>query len=502
MSATGICPGCGSGLEFRVATSVTAVCPYCQSIVVRGGAKLELVGKSNEVLVTGSVLSIGLEGRYRGKTFTLVGRTQLSHDLGGTWDEWLVAFGDGSLAWLAEHQGRYALTGEHSVHEAPRLNSPAEATPGRSYLSPMGELIVAERGEATIATQQGELPGRSMPGSRRPFVDFTSRDGRFATLDFGALNADGSVEPKRFFVGKEVTLAALGLQRAEVQQAALPKAEGASALRCTSCGAPCEKKLAESEALACGHCGTVFSVSADNKLGFLFAQDNLRHTAHIPLGSRAVLDKGFWRKAGVLGDTPRPWAKRLQVEVVGHVVRSIVVDGITYHFQEHLLHAEKEGFFWLVESDNKWLFVRNLDAGLVTEHGLRVGLDGKMFTHEQTEQAQVEQVTGELYWRVNKGDTATLSDFRHAPRTVSREQTANEVVWTECLDVDRADVERVFGIELPEAVQSVFNEDAQRKVVTVLVAIVILLFVLSSVASSGVGGGHRSYGGGGYSFGK
>jgi multidrug efflux pump subunit AcrA (membrane-fusion protein) len=36
VSGTGQCPGCGNPLEFRVATSLVAVCPYCQQVVARG----------------------------------------------------------------------------------------------------------------------------------------------------------------------------------------------------------------------------------------------------------------------------------------------------------------------------------------------------------------------------------------------------------------------------------------------------------------------------------
>jgi hypothetical protein len=101
---------------------------------------------------------------------------------------------------------------------------------------------------------------------------------------------------------------------------------------------------------------------------------------------------------------------------------------------------------WLIESDGAWLFARPLDAGLVTKKGLAVQLEGRTFHHQQTNTARVEQVTGELYWRVNKSDTAKMRDYRSAPRTLSCEETANEALWTECLDVPRSEIGRVFGV--------------------------------------------------------
>lgn len=513
MSATGTCPGCGAQIVFRVDTTTTAVCAYCRSVVIRGGTQLELVGKTNNVFVTGTVLMLGLEGRHQGRAFTVVGRTQLAHTLGGMWDEWLLALPNGRLAWLAEHQGRFALMGEQNVHDAPRMASPTDAVPGRAYLSAVGELIVAERGEATIAAEEGDLPGRTLPGSRRPFVDFSSHDGRVATLDFGAIAIDGSREPKRFFVGREVALKDIGLERAEVQEPVLPRQEGSTALRCPHCGAPVEKKLTETQTLVCGSCGSALSVDPQNKLGILFAQERLQFTPTVPVGKKATLDQGFFRRARVLGEKKRPWPERLEVEVIGHMVRSVVIDGVRYHFQEHLLHAAKEGYFWLVESDGKWLFVRNLEVGRVAESGGKAVLEGSTFTFEQRVTARVEQVLGELSWRVNKGDTAQLTDYRHAPRTLSKEKTTNELIWTECLDVDRRDVERVFSVQTPEPEEpswgQLFDGQPSSNAAQAIVVLLVFFFVFVPVCGelaeedSGYGGGHgTSSGGGGFSFGK
>ena len=43
------CPGCGAPVEFRSAQSTHAVCPYCQSTVVRQGDTLARTGKMAEL---------------------------------------------------------------------------------------------------------------------------------------------------------------------------------------------------------------------------------------------------------------------------------------------------------------------------------------------------------------------------------------------------------------------------------------------------------------------
>jgi hypothetical protein len=331
------------------------------------------------------------------------------------------------------------------------------------------------------------------------------------------VGTDGQKQPKRFYVGRELTFDDLGLSRAPIEPPALPRAEGATALRCPHCGAPVERKRADTESLTCGYCNSALSVD-NGALALLFRQEKLAHKPTITPGTTARLDAGFFGAVRTLGQQARPWPTSLDVEVVAHVVRSVVVDGVRYTFQEHLLQTEKQGFFWLIESDGAWLFARPLDAGLVTKKGLAVQLEGRTFHHQQTNTARVEQVTGELYWRVNKSDTAKMRDYRSAPRTLSCEETANEALWTECLDVPRSEIGRVFGVKPPKPAPAFSpSSDADdglpdrnpaadfALLVIVLLAIVFISFALEdSDDGGGYSGGHGSYssGGGGFSFGK
>jgi len=104
------CPACAGPITFKIGSSLVAVCPYCRSVVARGDRKLEDLGKVAELVDTGSVLAVGLKGRYEGVPFELTGRAQLGHPAGGTWDEWYAAFADGRWGWLAEAHGRYYVT--------------------------------------------------------------------------------------------------------------------------------------------------------------------------------------------------------------------------------------------------------------------------------------------------------------------------------------------------------------------------------------------------------
>ncbi|WP_200848030.1 DUF4178 domain-containing protein, partial [Rhizobium sp. 18055] len=107
------CPGCGAPVEFRSAQSTHAVCPYCQSTVVRSGEVLSRVGKMAEVFDDHSPLQLMASGRAvldgREQPFTLIGRLQYKADT-GTWTEWNAILEDGTTATLGEDNGGYVFT--------------------------------------------------------------------------------------------------------------------------------------------------------------------------------------------------------------------------------------------------------------------------------------------------------------------------------------------------------------------------------------------------------
>ncbi|HEY3270903.1 MAG TPA: hypothetical protein VGJ89_06795, partial [Geothrix sp.] len=82
MSPLASCPSCGASLSFRPGTMV-AVCSYCKALAARRNRDPELIGKVADLVDTGSPLGLGATGRYTGRSFTLAGRVQLKHPLGG-----------------------------------------------------------------------------------------------------------------------------------------------------------------------------------------------------------------------------------------------------------------------------------------------------------------------------------------------------------------------------------------------------------------------------------
>jgi hypothetical protein len=512
-------------LLFRVTTSVVAVCGYCQQVVARGGVALEDLGKSNPVLVLPSAFALGSVGRFRGQGFTVVGRAQLRHALGGMWNEWYAALDNGRWVWVAEHQGRVAFLGEVSPTQAPQIRALDAAIPGSRWFSGRGEFVVVERSIATVYAEEGELPWRAAPLERRAAIDLHGHGGVFATLDLGVVGAGEEPKgPTRFFVGEEVDVAALELSQPGGHGAsaddALPHVSGSVALACPQCQAPLSlRRPDDSRTVVCAHCGSASSVDEHRHLSLLFSQQ-LRFSPQIPLGARARLDARLLVNARVQDNL-----KSLDVEVVAFVVRSVVEDGEVFTFEEYLLATPSRGFFWLVKSDAQWFLYRPLSAADVVESSKGVRFQGANYLLEGRSMPKVEQVMGELYWRVKLGDRSQTADYTRMQYRLTVEKTADEVHWTFGFPLSRSELARVFGVTLASETRggvagspflsssdSSFAGETEMGQVLVLglVCLVVVALVLFDCAGGDIdsdggssGGAHRSYSGGsGFSFGK
>ena len=109
--------------------------------------------RSSFLIPTPSVLKLGLEGDYEGAPpFRLIGRLQLDYGA-GTWDEWLMAFTDGTWAWLSEAQGRFHYMGQAALPPLPDYD---QIRPGQTVdLGPPGTFVVAEVRGARFASALG-----------------------------------------------------------------------------------------------------------------------------------------------------------------------------------------------------------------------------------------------------------------------------------------------------------------------------------------------------------
>ncbi len=181
------CPNCGAEVSFRSPALPSRVCDYCRTILVRSGGGIEAVGKAAVLPFDVSPIGIGTRGTFDGRGFDVVGRVRWGWT-DGSWNEWLLLFGDGSDAWLGEAMGQFMLTQERALGDVQgdegirKLILGGRVLVGTRVRIDDETFVVSDARDATCIAAEGELPFSPKPGWTIHSVDFRSASGRCASL--------------------------------------------------------------------------------------------------------------------------------------------------------------------------------------------------------------------------------------------------------------------------------------------------------------------------------
>jgi hypothetical protein len=415
------CPSCGAEIEFRYDDSFVRICAYCRAAVQRTDRGVDSLGQVADLVPMESPLRLFADGQLGSQSFILVGMAQLRHQSGGMTQEWYARF-SGSWGWLAEAQGRYYMTFEVDGARVPPIESlePGAQVDLPTMLGTTRTYTVGELGRATYLAANGELPFRLVPDGTYQFADLSDGEGNFATIDYGEEEGDTPT----LYVGHQVSLADLGIRGGEVGP---PRDATGSAKRlaCPNCNAPVDLRAPEQSLRAvCGYCNTLLDIDtgALKVLGKLSSKASPR----IPLGSKGTFAEG-------------------EMTVIGYLGRSAQVEGDWYPFEEYLLYEPALGFRWLVCSEGHWSYVQPVAVGAVDDVGSYAKYEGVKFKRFQNAQLRVDEVLGELYWKVTANEYSMGTDFVAPPAMLSREATRDEVNWSLCTYKKVKDVEAAFG---------------------------------------------------------
>ncbi len=473
------CPACAAPVEFKLSTSLVTVCDFCRSVVARADKKIEDHGKVADLVETNSPIHRGLAGKYQKKRFEVVGRVQYQHPAGGVWNEWYLRFSLDKVGWLAEAQGKFYLMFERrfadeaefpsfeSLDVGHRFQSSAESQPKKT--STGSGYVVAEKGIATAATADGEIPWAFRQNAEHRFADLHGDGDEFGTLEY-------SGDRPRGFFGHEVALADLNLE-SDGWASALPAGPNTPALQlnCPKCGGPLTLFAPDqSQRITCVSCHSLLDC-AQGKLEYLQTLSGRGiDILLIPLGS-----------VGKLFDT--------EYTVIGFMGRFAVWEGKRFPWTEYLLYNPAKGFRWLVRNQGHWSFVEAvpLSKAKRTESNGLV-FDGNHFKLYDKGTAHVQFVVGEFYWRVTTEETASTQDYIAPPLMLSFEKTKSDKGSEENVSLGRYisvdEVESAFNLKdlpRPFGVGTIEPQPSRADVWGLWVCLASLLAVLDFVFVSG-----------------
>ena len=459
------CPSCGAKVNFRASSTLLTVCEYCQSTLIRTDVDVENIGKMADLLPDTSLLQMGTSGKYKASLFSVIGRVQYQHE-SGIWNEWHLLFDNGKTGWLSEASGSFVIS---FLSEGNAPDIPLDGYQLELSVPILGQrLTVTSIEQARCIAGQGELPFKIQSGFDVTVVDLSNQDS-YASLDF-------SETPPLLFLGEPVELAALVLNNLrEISQSEI-KTKTRS-FNCPNCAAPVDSLLSQSKTISCKSCSAVLGIENKNVEILVASQQAIASqiSPPIPLGSVGHFEGVDYTN-------------------IGYLRRVTKSGGMSYYWNEFLLHHPAHGFRWLIASNGHWTLARPLQKSPIFT-STYVNFKDKKYKHFAKYEAKVAQVTGEFYWRVKLNDAAVIDDYVSPPDMLSKERVSKEVTWTagEYLTVD--EVERAFkytfnlpspsGVGANQPSPYLLQANNWLKTFLSFIAIAFVLQILFAIFSSG-----------------
>lgn len=174
------CPSCGSPIPLRHRNVLMVTCSACDTVSAIEKDGVDPLGKTATLTDFMSALTVGTVASVHGRRFQALGRVRFEYE-DGYWDEWYLAFDDGTDGWLEEDEGELALVSQIPVEGMPP--HPNQVRAGQRVTWGTQSLYVMETGSATLVGMEGQLPRGHFVGLTMDYLDGTM-DGQVVMLEF------------------------------------------------------------------------------------------------------------------------------------------------------------------------------------------------------------------------------------------------------------------------------------------------------------------------------
>jgi hypothetical protein len=403
------CPSCARAVTFMHPSTTLLVCG-CGSVVHRDGAQIRT--KPIPIIQQPTdAIQPGTKGQYKGRPFDVLGRFR-------AWMEefvfnyWTLAFADGSIGYLAEGYGIYAL-----YEPAPTGQKITSAALSRLRLCSMRDNYLLERAYVCYKWEvEGELLIPQTAATFRTF-EFAALDGQHTeVMDFG------NDQVFQYQV-QYLSLAELQLQNSR-STTPLPKP-----MNCTHCQKQTVLKgFPYTQSFGCPHCGSRYSL----RDGYRYEKENNKPTSgegpYITLGSKGILH-------GV------------EYETVGYVLKE---EQNSYHsrWKEYTLYHPEAGFAFLSEYGGHWIFVREQPNApvLASAQEKTFTYDKEPFQLYNAYSYAIIHATGEFPYNIFNDEDRKVREFISPPEVWIREHSNREgILWYHGTHIEGKALEEAFG---------------------------------------------------------
>lgn len=468
------CPSCGAELQPDTRLAHLVVCEFCDSAIVLDEKAARVSGKMAVLAQTPGPLYVGGTGRLMERDFAVLGRVRYGYSK-GYWDEWYLAFEDGSAAWISEDENEFTL--ETAAQEESSPIDYAAAEPGGEVKLSGMSYRIREKEIAECEGGEGQLPFAILSGEKVPFLDLEAGE-QTASIEF-----DIEQGTCRLFRGRPLDVAEIAMDltaeeagldsdKLEAERAAgkgkreriVRGAEGDERsldIKCFSCGAPLQIPSPDAESMECEYCGseldlTLRRVSCESCGATIPLRGGSSARSVTCSFCQAQMDVSA-EKPSVLGslkNTKRPKVPfklgqkatfdGVNYELVGHIRYR---DGI-YSWDEFMLYNLEAGYRWLIMEEGHFGFGREIRDNPGRSWFISGGefLDRTWKPYERGK-GRIAYVDGELPWIAAIGDEIEYADVVSPPFKLGHERSSSE---EECFYIEYlapTDVAKAFNMQ-------------------------------------------------------